>query len=126
MLVLTRKSGESIHIGEDIRVTILSVQGQSVKVGILAPRELAIHREEIYEKIVEENQLAASRASLKRAQMLMEFNQGSNGNLRSPEAEHPQDEVGATVKPSEQDETVAADFSEPMMHRDESVHHSEE
>ena len=52
-------------------MTILSVQGQSVKVGILAPRELAIHREEIYEKIVEENQLAASRASLERAQMLM-------------------------------------------------------
>ena len=82
MLVLTRKSGESIHIGEDVRVTVLSVQGQSVKVGIHAPRELAIHREEIYEKIVEENQLAASRASLQRAQMLTLFNappHGENG-----------------------------------------------
>ena len=68
MLVLTRKAGESIQIGEDIRLTILSIQGQNVKMGILAPREVAVHREEIYEKIVQENRLAASRASIANAQ----------------------------------------------------------
>lgn len=73
MLVLTRKIGESIHIGDDVRLTILSVQGQNVKVGILAPRTMMVHREEIYEKIVEENRRAASRVSLENAQKLSRF-----------------------------------------------------
>ncbi|MCD6115743.1 carbon storage regulator CsrA [bacterium] len=59
MLVLTRRVGESIHIGDDIRVVIISVHGQSVKVGVVAPRNIAVHREEIYQKIVEENHRAA-------------------------------------------------------------------
>jgi len=59
VLVLTRRVGESIHIGDDIRVVIISVHGQSVKVGVVAPRNIAVHREEIYQKIVEENHRAA-------------------------------------------------------------------
>ncbi len=47
MLILTRKQGESITIGEDIRVTILDVKGKYVRVGVEAPRNLAVHRQEI-------------------------------------------------------------------------------
>lgn len=72
MLVLTRKVGESIQVGDDIRLTVLSVQGQNVKMGILAPREIAVHREEIYAKIVEENRLAASSVSLENARTLLD------------------------------------------------------
>lgn len=63
MLVLTRRVGESIHIGDDIRVVIISSHGQSVKVGIVAPKSVAVHREEIYQKIVEENHRAAESIS---------------------------------------------------------------
>jgi len=73
VLVLTRKVGESIQVGDDIRLTVLSVQGQNVKMGILAPREIAVHREEIYAKIVEENRLAASSVSLENARTLLDI-----------------------------------------------------
>lgn len=59
MLILTRKSGESINIGDNIKVTIVEARGRQVKVGIEAPPELVIHREEIYAKIMEENRLAS-------------------------------------------------------------------
>ncbi|MBW1739634.1 MAG: carbon storage regulator CsrA [Deltaproteobacteria bacterium] len=59
MLVLTRKSGEKITIGDDIVVTILDISGTQVKVGIEAPRGISVHRSEIYEKIQEQNRLAA-------------------------------------------------------------------
>lgn len=49
MLVLTRRPGESIHIGDDIKITMLSSAGQ-VRIGIEAPKELAVHRAEIYQK----------------------------------------------------------------------------
>ncbi|MBP7341003.1 MAG: carbon storage regulator CsrA [Smithellaceae bacterium] len=47
MLILTRKQGESITIGDDIRITILDVKGKYVRVGVEAPRSLAVHRQEI-------------------------------------------------------------------------------
>ncbi len=59
MLILTRKSGEGINIGDDIKITVMEIKGRQVKVGIEAPPELMIHREEIYAKIMEENRLAA-------------------------------------------------------------------
>jgi len=59
MLILTRKSGEGINIGDDIKITVLEIKGRQVRVGIEAPPELMIHREEIYAKILEENRLAA-------------------------------------------------------------------
>lgn len=73
MLVLTRKVGESIQVGDDIRLTVLSIKGQNVKMGIIAPRSVSVHREEVYDKIVAENRLAASRASIENAQMLLGF-----------------------------------------------------
>lgn len=55
MLVLTRKSGESIAIGNDIKVTILGISGKQVKIGITAPENVLVFREEIFKKIQSEN-----------------------------------------------------------------------
>lgn len=60
MLVLTRKVGESVQIGEEIEITVLSVQGDQIKLGINAPRNVDIHRKEIYLSIKESNNEAAS------------------------------------------------------------------
>ncbi len=59
MLVLTRKLGETITIGDDIRVSILGVHGCQVKLGIAAPPDVAVHREEIYARVQDENRRAA-------------------------------------------------------------------
>lgn len=64
MLVLTRKSGETITIGNDIRITIIGIKGKQVRLGIEAPSETTIHREEIYDRIQTENRLAAVRTSV--------------------------------------------------------------
>lgn len=55
LLVLTRKVDQSITIGSDIRVTVLGIRGNQVRLGIEAPKETSVHRTEIYEMIVEEN-----------------------------------------------------------------------
>lgn len=55
MLILTRKQGESVAIGDEIQVTVVEIQGKQVKLGVKAPREVAVHRQEIYEKIQQEN-----------------------------------------------------------------------
>ena len=55
MLVLTRKLGEKIQIGDDISILIMEVKGKQVKLGIEAPSNIKVHREEIYQKIQEEN-----------------------------------------------------------------------
>ncbi len=60
MLVLTRKSGESIRIGDDITVTVMEIRGKQVRLGIEAPAETTVHREEVYRKVQEENRLAAA------------------------------------------------------------------
>ena len=62
MLALTRKKGESIIIGDDIEVTILSITGDSVKIGIDAPRSVPVNRKEIYLQIMEQNKKAARAA----------------------------------------------------------------
>jgi carbon storage regulator len=59
MLVLTRKIGEAIQIGDDIEITILSVKGDQIKLGINAPKNIEIHRKEIYVSIQEENEQAS-------------------------------------------------------------------
>lgn len=60
MLVLTRKVGESINIGNSIKITVVSIDGSQVRLGIDAPRDVIVHREEVYNKIIEENKAAAS------------------------------------------------------------------
>ncbi len=59
MLVLTRRCGESVTIGPDIRVVVLGLKSGQVRLGIEAPRAVAVHREEVYVRIQEENRLAA-------------------------------------------------------------------
>jgi len=60
MLVLTRKLNESIQIGDNIEITVLSVQGDQIKLGIKAPRDIEVHRKEVYMAIQESNNEAAS------------------------------------------------------------------
>lgn len=55
MLVLTRKTGEKIQIGENITITVLKTQGKRVQLGISAPHDVSIHRQEIHSRISEEN-----------------------------------------------------------------------
>ena len=59
MLVLTRKLGEKIQIGDDIVISILEIKGRQVRLGIVAPPNISVHREEIYQRIQEENIRAA-------------------------------------------------------------------
>jgi len=58
MLLLTRKLGENIRIGDDVKITIVEVKGNHVKLGIDAPPSVKVHREEIYERIQAENRRA--------------------------------------------------------------------
>ena len=60
MLVLTRKLGEVLRIGQEITVRIIDVKGKQIKIGIEAPSDLLIYREEVYEKIQAENRLSSS------------------------------------------------------------------
>jgi carbon storage regulator len=59
LLILTRKVGESIAIGDDIQVSVVEIKGTQVKLGIRAPIDVTVHREEIYLKIQEENRRAS-------------------------------------------------------------------
>ena len=55
MLILTRRVGETVMIGDDVTITVLGVKGNQVRVGINAPKSIAVHREEIYERIKREH-----------------------------------------------------------------------
>lgn len=56
MLILTRRVGETVMIGDDVSVTVLGVKGNQIRVGVNAPRHVAVHREEIFERIKSEEQ----------------------------------------------------------------------
>lgn len=60
MLILTRRVGETLMIGDEVTVTVLGVKGNQVRIGVNAPRDVAVHREEIYERIKREQEQAAA------------------------------------------------------------------
>jgi carbon storage regulator len=64
MLVLSRKKNESIIIGDNIEIVVVDVKGEQVKIGIKAPREVTVHRAEVYEEIQKENLEAANVAKI--------------------------------------------------------------
>ena len=55
MLILTRRVGESLMVGDDVTITVLGVKGNQVRIGVNAPKDVAVHREEIYSKIQDED-----------------------------------------------------------------------
>ncbi|GAA2697166.1 MULTISPECIES: carbon storage regulator CsrA [Actinoplanes] len=60
MLVLTRRAGESVMIGDDVVITVLEARGDVIRLGIQAPRHVQVHREEVYRELQEANRAAAS------------------------------------------------------------------
>ena len=60
MLILTRRVGETLMIGDNVTVTVLGVKGNQVRIGINAPKDLAVHREEIFQRIKREQEVASA------------------------------------------------------------------
>ena len=58
MLILTRRPGESLHVGDTIRITVLNIQGRQVKIGIDLPDDMIVYRGEVYARVMEENRRA--------------------------------------------------------------------
>ncbi|MDR2726923.1 MAG: carbon storage regulator CsrA [Deltaproteobacteria bacterium] len=58
MLILTRRPGESLYVGDTIRITVLGLQGKQVKIGLDVPEDTVVYREEVYRRVTEENRMA--------------------------------------------------------------------
>lgn len=63
MLILTRKIGETLMVGDEVQVTVLGVKGNQVRIGVNAPKEIAVHREEIHQRIQREKEAKSKETS---------------------------------------------------------------
>ncbi|MGV1100157.1 carbon storage regulator CsrA [Thiovibrio sp. JS02] len=86
MLILARKTGEAIAIGDGIKVRVLEVKGGQVKIGVEAPADVMVHREEIYLRIVEENKRAAQEAPVDLSSLASVFG-GDKTRMKTPPAD---------------------------------------
>ncbi|HHW28831.1 MAG TPA: carbon storage regulator CsrA [Syntrophomonadaceae bacterium] len=86
MLVLARKKGQSIVIAEKIKITVLEMKGDQVRLGIEAPQEFSVYREEIYEQILKENIVATGIdvKAVEALQQLLENNKENEGEEQPP------------------------------------------
>lgn len=84
MLVLTRKRNESIMIGDEIELVVVDIHGDQVKIGIRAPRAVAVHRKEVYEEIQRENVLAAQGKAPALSDLGKLLKPPTNGNNHNP------------------------------------------
>lgn len=97
MLILTRKIGESITIGEQVKITVLGVFGRQVRLGVDAPPDVLVHREEVYVKIQEENRqaLKASDNDLEKVKSMLEregkIREGGAANIQFRKGRGPAD-----------------------------------
>ena len=87
MLILTRRVGETLMIGDEVSVTVLGVKGNQVRIGIQAPKSVAVHREEIYKRIQREKEL-------------------HGGQHPGPEADAPESSGGETARTDVQDAVI--------------------
>ncbi|KIP21274.1 hypothetical protein JV16_01512 [Anoxybacillus ayderensis] len=82
MLVLTRKIKEAIHIGDDIEVVVLAIDGEQVKLGIHAPKHIDVHRKEVYLAIQQENSAASLASATSLQQLSDQLKKGGEENER--------------------------------------------
>lgn len=87
MLVLSRRKGESVIIGDGIKVTVIDVRGDQIRLGIDAPRSISVHREEIYQQVLEENAAAAQSADVASPLLQAEAASIKRARPQRPEAE---------------------------------------
>ena len=79
MLILTRRVGETLMVGDDVTVTVLGVKGNQVRIGVNAPKEVAVHREEIYQRIQKEREGGSGSGGNSHQEWAQETEQESEG-----------------------------------------------
>jgi carbon storage regulator len=102
MLILTRKPGESLYIGDNLKVTIVEIKGNQIRVGIDAPPEYRIYREEIYLQILEENRKAAEAGISGDALEQLSGSWRGAAKVGSGETRHSSKRVAITGRPGKQ------------------------